>query len=328
MNRKLLIVIVLSLIGQIVYSQSCTNCGGTTVIGTNASAIGTNTVANGHSTFASGFASQATQPYTTAIGFYSFANYTKAISLGSMVKSNTYRAVVIGSGGEQSTNIFLQNNIPNSLMIGFSSQYPTLFVSESESSVNYDKTGMVGIGNVTDPQAKLHILADEGEEATILLETRNWDDGESSSLFLGSSESGITANSSNGMTFHSEGNYIFNSGGKVGINTTNFVGDYSLYVENGIITDEVMVKHPTQWYDNVFEEDYKLRSIHDLNNFIKLNKHLPDIPAEKDVKKNGINLGEMDALLLKKIEELTIYIIQLEKKVESQQKAIDKLNSY
>ena len=155
---------------QFTFSQSCTNCSGTTVLGTDASAIGTNTVANGHSSFASGFGSQATAYYTTAIGFYSFASYTKAISLGSMVKSNMDRAVVIGCGGDYSAHIYLQNNIPRSLMIGFNSQFPTLFVSESPQSPGYDKTGRIGIGNITDPQAKLHILSDNDEDADLFLQ--------------------------------------------------------------------------------------------------------------------------------------------------------------
>ena len=69
------------------------------------------------------------------------------------------------------------------------------------------------------------------------------------------------------------------------------------------------------WFDHVFAQDYKLMSLYDLEQFIKTNKHLPEIPSEKEVKENGINLGEMQGKLLLKIEELTLYIIELEKRL-------------
>ena len=78
--------------------------------------------------------------------------------------------------------------------------------------------------------------------------------------------------------------------------------------------------------DFVFEKDYKLRSIGDLETFIKENKHLPDIPSANDVKENGIDLGEMDAKLLQKIEELTLYIIEQQKQLEELRTQIEKLN--
>lgn len=201
---SLFITLVLFIISG-TYSQ-CTDCSGTSVSGINPSAIGTNTVAQGHSAFASGFGSQATAFYTTAIGFYSFANYTKAISIGSMVKSNTYKGVVIGSGGEYTSGKYLENSIGNSMMIGFNSQYPTLFVSESPESLLYNKTGKIGIGNITNPQAKLHLLADEKEEAAILIEPFDWDSREPATLFLGNKQNSIVTAKGKGMFFISEGN--------------------------------------------------------------------------------------------------------------------------
>ena len=69
------------------------------------------------------------------------------------------------------------------------------------------------------------------------------------------------------------------------------------------------------WYDHVFAPDYKLRSLKELETFVKENRHLPDIPSEEDIKENGINVFEMNALLVKKVEELTLYIIDLEKRI-------------
>ncbi|MOA38224.1 hypothetical protein D3C78_1598840 [compost metagenome] len=66
----------------------------------------------------------------------------------------------------------------------------------------------------------------------------------------------------------------------------------------------------------MFEPDYKLRSLSEVEMFIKLNKHLPEIPSAKEVENNGIAVGEMNAKLLQKIEELTLYLIEMKKENE------------
>lgn len=71
-----------------------------------------------------------------------------------------------------------------------------------------------------------------------------------------------------------------------------------------------------QWYDHVFSSEYELMSIQDVEKFVRENHHLPDIPSEKEIRENGLNLAEMDALLLKKIEEMMLYIIELEKRIK------------
>ena len=67
--------------------------------------------------------------------------------------------------------------------------------------------------------------------------------------------------------------------------------------------------------DFVFEEDYDLRSIKEVESFIKDNGHLPDIPPAEDVETHGMKVGDMNTRLLQKIEELTLYIIQQEKRI-------------
>ena len=69
------------------------------------------------------------------------------------------------------------------------------------------------------------------------------------------------------------------------------------------------------WYDHVFDKEYKLMSLYELEQYITANKHLPEIPSAKEVEENGINLGEMQGKLLLKVEELTLYIIALEKRL-------------
>ncbi|QXP60425.1 hypothetical protein [Olleya sp. HaHaR_3_96] len=116
-----------------------------------------------------------------------------------------------------------------------------------------------------------------------------------------------------------KGEWYFPSGdlivdnGNVGIGTTNNEA-WKLAVNGNIRAKEIKVE--TEWADFVFNEDYKLPTLQEVENHIKENKHLKDIPSAKEVEENGIFLGEMDSKLLLKIEELTLYLIQQQKEIE------------
>ncbi|MGX1928303.1 hypothetical protein [Flagellimonas sp. 2504JD4-2] len=118
---------------------------------------------------------------------------------------------------------------------------------------------------------------------------------------------------------------IINKHGNVGIGTTN-PGGYRLAVNGNIHTKEVKVDL-TGWSDFVFNQDYLLPTLTEVEKHIKEKGHLKDIPSAKEVLKNGVLLGEMDAKLLQKIEELTLYTIQQEKKLDMQSQEIEKLKS-
>jgi hypothetical protein len=111
--------------------------------------------------------------------------------------------------------------------------------------------------------------------------------------------------------------------GSVGIGTTVTTG-YMLAVAGKIHAEEVMVEYADDWYDFVFENNYQLPDLSELESFVKKNKHLPDVPSAKEVSENGINLGEMNGILLKKVEELTLYIIEQQKEIEKLKKAVAK----
>jgi hypothetical protein len=103
----------------------------------------------------------------------------------------------------------------------------------------------------------------------------------------------------------------------LGIGTTSFtdgVDTFKLSVAGNIRANRVKVY--TTWADFVFDKEYNLASIEEVEKYIKENGHLKDIPSAEIVERNGIELGEMNKLLLQKIEELTLYIIDLNKKVE------------
>jgi hypothetical protein len=112
--------------------------------------------------------------------------------------------------------------------------------------------------------------------------------------------------------------------GNVGIGTNDPKG-YKLAVAGKMVTEEIVIKLQTNWPDYVFETDYKMPSLIELEIYIKANKHLPDVPSATQLSKEGLVVGEMNAVLLKKIEELTLYLIDLEKKNAKQDELISKL---
>lgn len=92
---------------------------------------------------------------------------------------------------------------------------------------------------------------------------------------------------------------------------------------NGVIRSKEVKIEATGWSDFVFNEDYKLPGLKEIEAHIKEYKHLPDIPSEAEVLENGITVGEMQAKLLQKIEELTLYVIDQDKKYDDLKKEND-----
>lgn len=92
---------------------------------------------------------------------------------------------------------------------------------------------------------------------------------------------------------------------------------YKLAVNGNAIFTKVVVKNYANWPDFVFEKDYKLQPIEEVMAFVKTNKHLPGIPSAKEVAENGHDVGDMNAKLLQKIEELTLYIAEMKKEIDA-----------
>ncbi|HEX8547396.1 MAG TPA: hypothetical protein VF691_10575 [Cytophagaceae bacterium] len=101
---------------------------------------------------------------------------------------------------------------------------------------------------------------------------------------------------------------------------------YSLFVEKGILTErlKVAVGNSSNWADYVFDKNYKRLSLSEVERFVNKNKHLPGIPSGDEMVKNGMDVLEMNAKLLEKIEELTLHTIELNKKYEALEKTVNK----
>ncbi|MEA3443903.1 MAG: hypothetical protein U9R19_04170 [Bacteroidota bacterium] len=119
-----------------------------------------------------------------------------------------------------------------------------------------------------------------------------------------------------------DGGIRIDTDGNVGIGISE---PQSMLAVNGKITAKEIEVTLTGFSDFVFYDDYKLMPLKEVEQFIDTHKHLPDVPSEQEVIENGLNLGEMDAVLLQKVEELTLYTIEQQKQIELLTEEIQKL---
>ncbi|GAB4278131.1 MAG: hypothetical protein Kow0068_01660 [Marinilabiliales bacterium] len=202
----------------------------------------------------------------------------------------------------------------------FTSRHDTYLATED---------GNVGIGTNT-PNENLTIKAPDGDNPGIALRAENGFTGDITyynnnvlTFLIRMGETGGSLDFQDRSSGTVKSRLYIENDGKIGIGTKNFActdcDQYRLFVKDGIRTEEVKVDIAANngWADYVFKSDYDLLSIDELENYIKDNGHLPNIPSADDVYNEGINLGEMNAKLLEKIEELTLYIIELNKRIEN-----------
>lgn len=256
----------------------------------------------------------------TSFGLNSLAtDYSLSIGAGSGQFSigtgyNTYIGYIAGRG----TSINLQNSGFNNTFIGYG--------AGSKNSTGHDNIaiGRAAGNSQTTGNNNIFIGNNSGCEDEGIL---------SGSIFIGA-YAGFTQCTSNTLVIDNTENdnplilgdfalnqLKFNAKVGIGYNFGNYpttagsvdVSGYNLFVKGGILTEEVRVILQTDWADYVFAKDYKLPTLSEVEHFIHTNGHLPNVPSAQKIKEDGIELGEMAKIQQEKIEELTLYIIQLNK---------------
>jgi hypothetical protein len=248
---------------------------------------------------------------------------TYAIGANSVAIGNNVRTTSIATnsaiiGSSSSGSSFFLNDKPNSLMVGFKSNIPTLYVGPSN---GVNTIGNVGIGT-TNPQALLHVQNTSGD-TKMILGTNSID---KATYWVGNYYFGygfgIDENAKGHIYYNSNANPLtscmtFAMNGKIGIHNDD--PQYELDVCGEIKAQKVRVT--LQGCDFVFENDYQLMPLAELEQYLIKNRHLPGVTSAKEMEtEEGVEIGEMQSKLLQKIEELTLYIIEQNKRIDELEK--------
>lgn len=217
-------------------------------------------------------------------------------------------------------NIGLTNNAQSRVKLGIEDWHGVLSIFDAADTedIKLDAGGnsyinsFLGVGT-TDPKATLHVQ--HSWRPTVLLTYNHESNANNGNGMAMEYHEGAKA-----LKFYSTTNYnewektlmTLKNNGQVGIGVTTFPSDqgYKLAVDGKIICEEMKVALSQSWGDFVFDKEYDLMSLENVENYISENSHLPGIPSANKVESDGLELGEMQRLQMIKIEELTLHLIK------------------
>lgn len=318
MKNKASLVILLTGLFITTSNYAQTNFSGNTLDTgpTTSSALGQNNVITSEFSGAFGISNQINGFNSFTFGKFNSAIGTNSFALGEYNEANNVFSYAFGRR--------MRNNMPNSFLVGFIK--PAFIATANNAGVG------VRVGIATDdPQARMDVRLGDKQEIRIQSEINNTYGGLSFRHSDGTENWRIRAFSN----FHggygnilsivsSNKDDLWIAAGKTMIgdwfdfDPCTDCDEYELFVKKGIRTQKIKVDLAAGvWADYVFKEDYDLQPLEEVETFINTNGHLPNMPTAETIENEGLNLGEMDAKLLEKIEELTLYIIELKKEINA-----------
>lgn len=255
--------------------------------------------------------------YGIAIGYQSNAGGANSISIGKSTTANDGN-IILGNNGSSGFGVYNSVGIGDNVSL---TQQNSIVLGDENNSFNN-----VGIGT-SSPNAKLEIYntdtyglllsaVQSGETALQVWDNRGMSIGDNfipptrGLRVWGSTFLGANLDVSNSTTI---GNLLY-------VNTNIMPEDYQVAIDGKVACTEIRVQAVEDWPDYVFETDYPLMHINDFRDFIATHKHLPGVPAAKEVHESGFELGKTQEILLEKIEELSLYILQLEERLSDLEK--------
>lgn len=248
----------------------------------------------------------------SAFGQFTFTNTGNNVGIGTSTPTAKLEIVHSGVALKFSRPGYTTYSILQSASNGLS----IFNVGNNSIAMYFANNGNIGLGT-TSPTARMHI-----EHSGVALKFSR----------TGYATFSIQQSPSNGLSIFNESTntqamYFSGFGnsnstkvfGTLIVGEVTTPGNYSIYAEKGILTEKVRValKNSSDWADYVFKKDYKLMPLKELEAYIQANQHLPNIPAAEQVKKEGIDLAEMNIKLLEKVEELTLHLIEQQKQIEA-----------
>jgi trimeric autotransporter adhesin len=281
---------------------------------------GSNNVAVGYHTLTV----NTTGSNNMALGYnanVSSAALTNATAIGANATAGQSNSIILGTTG---TSVGIGTNTPGQLL---------------DVAGNIKFSGALMPGNSAGTAGQ--VLTSGGAGAAATWTTPTIPSSGTSGYVLTSTGTGTTWAPA-AMTFSGTTNYmakftpsgaaignseIYDNGTFVGLNTTTAPSGYLFAVNGKAIFNKIVVEAYGNWADFVFQDNYKLPAITDVEKYIDQYQHLPGVPSASEVEKNGIDVGENQKILLQKVEELTLYIIDQNKQIENQNKEITSLQN-
>jgi len=262
--------------------------------------------------------------YLDLYGSIRSATKSYQIDTTGIFQSKGYRT----KAGNVNYHQFTRNSTGTAVFINQESTGPILRLSSGTATVDqnvkfsFENSGNLGIGTTT-PAEKLSLYT-AGNTKVVT----QYGNGTGSGYTVGMDENG------NGMLWHTAAKVItfgtsnaermrISSNGNIGIGTVS--PDYKLDVVGVVRAYSVQVS-TAKTADFVFDNDYKLRPLSDVESFITANKHLPEVAPAAEMKEKGVDVADMQIKLLQKVEELTLYVIQQQKEIDQLKEKLNEKN--